>query len=330
MGSKTPLALFLILATLASLFALSACGKGEKIDELDEPVVLCDASNSYYTLVTPEGTINPVLDCMEQINAYPASKGAVLTLTDEGDHVSDGAGRLEILIGTAKSPKMLDAVSAFCDTYLHTFYSDTLNFAEGHRSVGVAYTFSDRLEMAPGSDIRVMSFNVLCELWDTKAADYHARANTAVAVVKKYAPHVVGLQEMSDNYHIKVKALFGEDYKIIDEKNEKGQTNFSPLAYNTEKVTLMDHGMQIFSQGNNTKLRLAAWAVFLDKDSGKQFVVVNTHWDLGENVEYRKVHANEMAQVVNKLKNKYKCPVITTGEVMHALRDEIQRRHRRL
>lgn len=468
---------------------LSSCrSTGEEIDELDEPVVLCDASNAYYTLVTPENTLNSVLDCMERIKAYPATEGASLVLAGESDQASDGAGRLEILIGktnraetkaimndlafgdwavvlegdkivvaghteadlraatkmlcdkllkvetdasgnqrllytancyyrsendpffgeknplsaykivhnvetkaaaerlqaglkeafgidlpivstaegeskyeivvgdigrdicdnikgsnldeisyllqaedgklligTKKSAKLLDAVDAFCDTYLHTFYSDTLNFAEEHRSVEVAYSFHDRVEMAPGSDIRVMSFNVLCELWDSKAADYHHRAPTAVAVVKKYAPHVVGLQEMSDNYHSKIKALFGEDYTIIDPKNERGETNFSPLAYNTKKVTLKEHGTQIFSEGNNTKLRLAAWALFEDKESGKRFVVVNTHWDLGGNPAFRTTHAKEMGDVVNQLKGRYNCAVITTGDY-NTREDETQYR----
>ena len=219
----------------------------------------------------------------------------------------------KLLIG-APNNRILDAVSAFCHTYLENRYSDAVNFVEDHRSIEVAYVFQDGREEAPGSNIRVMSFNVLCELWDAAAVDYYTRANTAVAVIKKFLPDVVGLQEMSDSYHTAVTALFGEDYKIVDAKNEAGETNFSPLAYNTERVKLKRHGTKIFSSGDNTKLRLASWAVFEDRESGKRFAVVNTHWDLGEHRAYQMTQAAEMGDLVNWLREKYECPVITTGD----------------
>lgn len=477
MRSKVLIALFLILATLASLLTLSACGGSERIEALDAPVVLSDAGGAYYTIVRPQALTNTVIDCMGLINALAAGENAPsLVLPTESDSEITGEGRREILVGktnraetkavmdelaygdwavvlrgekivvaahtreslraatavlfeellrieedengtkrlvfvancyyesgeellfTSQNPlgsyqivcssdtrtaaerlqealkhalgvdlpitdaaasereheivvgnidreicekiedsdldaisylllaedgklligaphdRVLDAVNAFCDTYVDNPYTDTLNFVAEHRSVEVAYAFQDGREEAPGSDIRIMSFNVLCELWDAAAADYHARANTAVSVIKQFSPDVVGLQEMSDSYHATVTALFGDEYEIVDATNEAGETNFSPLAYNTARVKLKKHGTRIFSAGDNAKLRLASWAVFSDRESGKRFAVVNTHWDLAENSANQMTQAAEMAELVNWLKEKYECPVISTGD----------------
>ena len=218
----------------------------------------------------------------------------------------------KLLIGSTNESTIDIAVDKFCSAYVDDSYSYTMNFENDFCKIDSV--FSDSAEVAEGTDIRIMSFNVLCELWDDAAKNYQPRVETAAAVIDYYAPHVVGLQEISDKYHTSLNSLFGEKYKIVDAKTSKKETNFSPLAYNTEKVTLKDHGTEIFSKGNNTKLRLAAWGVFEDKATGKGFIVVNTHWDLTKNGEYRTVHSNEMAEVVNELKAKYNLPVITTGD----------------
>ena len=220
----------------------------------------------------------------------------------------------KMIIGCTNDSTIDMAIEKFCSLYVNGKYSNTMNFEKDFYEIDNSYVFSDSPDMVVGTDIRIMSFNVLCELWAEEAKDYLPRVQTAAAVIDYYEPHVVGLQEISDKYHTSLNSLFGTKYKIVDAKTSRNETNFSPLAYNTEKVILKDHGTKIFSKGNNTKLRLGAWAVFEDKATGKEFIVVNTHWDLTGNGEYRTVHSNEMAQLVNELKAKYNAPVITTGD----------------
>ena len=220
----------------------------------------------------------------------------------------------KMIIGCNNDSTIAMAIEKFCSLYVNGKYSNTMNFEKDFYEIDNSYVFADSPDTVTGTDIRVMSFNVLCELWADDARDYLPRVKTAAAVIDYYSPHVVGLQEISDKYHTSLNSLFGTKYKIVDAKTSRNETNFSPLAYNTEKVTLKDHGTKIFTKGNNTKLRLGAWAVFEDKATGKEFIVINTHWDLTGNTEYRMVHSNEMAQLVNELKAKYKLPVITTGD----------------
>ena len=116
---------------------------------------------------------------------------------------------------------------------------------------------------------------------------------------------------MNEPWHT-LFARLDRRYKIIDSTNGKGKTNNSCIAYNTEKTKLIDHGVKIFSQGDRPHLRLANWGYFEDIDSGKKYVVVNTHWDIVE--EYVMTQATEMGKLVNELAAKYNCAVITTGD----------------
>lgn len=175
------------------------------------------------------------------------------------------------------------------------------------------YNFADSTERAEGTDARVMSFNILCELWDEKIP-VAGRDLTVTAVIHRYAPDVIGMQEVSDNWYKAFDNLFFGKYEFTDRKNSAGQTNFSTLAYNTETVTLKDHGVVNYSVGNSTQLRLVTWGLFEKKDTGKQFIVMSTHWDLTKNPQWQKVHSEEMAELALSLKAKYNVPVITTGD----------------
>jgi endonuclease/exonuclease/phosphatase family metal-dependent hydrolase len=101
-------------------------------------------------------------------------------------------------------------------------------------------------------------------------------------------------------------------YKIVDVEVGLSHPNNSCIAYNPEKVRLSRHGYEIYSKGDRAHLRLASWAKFEDLDSGKAFIVVNTHWDIV--AEYQMIQAVEMAELVLDLQKKYGCPVITTGD----------------
>ncbi|MBQ8441518.1 MAG: hypothetical protein IJX19_12710, partial [Clostridia bacterium] len=87
-----------------------------------------------------------------------------------------------------------------------------------------------------------------------------------------------------------------------------------PLAYNIEKVTLLEHGVKTLASGNNAKLRVISWGYFERKSDGERFFVANTHWDLTAMPESRTKQAIEMGDFMVAMKEKYNCPVISTGD----------------
>ena len=173
--------------------------------------------------------------------------------------------------------------------------------------------FADSPALYSGADVRVMSFNILAELWDSSAV-IEGREPIMEGIFTYYLPDVIGMQEVSDKWYTKLKPIFGAKYAFVDEVNGEGKTNFSPLAYNQTTLEIVKHGVKVFSQGNDRRLRLMSWAIFMKKSTGKQFAVVNTHWDISSNSSMQESQSAEMATYVSRLHSKYNIPVICTGD----------------
>ncbi len=231
------------------------------------------------------------------------------------DYVIGSVGK-KIVIGSSSGFMTGVCIDSFCHTYLDDDYSYTFNVLLNDKEVNASYRFTENATLAEGSDVRVMSYNILSEEWAEEAKVLDGRDTSTVATLMYFLPDVVGLQEVSANWYKRLDKLFGEKYKIVDRKNTLDQTNYSPLAYNTETVKVIEHGVKEYSKGNSKKLRLMSWALFEKLDSGKRFIVINTHWDLSGNDDkgYRTTHSKEMAAYAIELEKKYDCPIITTGD----------------
>ena len=170
--------------------------------------------------------------------------------------------------------------------------------------------FVNSRELAEGADIRIVSFNVLFN--NTLKEPTPAERSVALKeLLEHFQPDVIGLQEMNEPWH-EVFATFKGDYEIFDPTNGAGRTNNSCIAYNTKKVKLLDHGVQIFSKGDRPHLRLANWGYFEHIATGKRVLGINTHWDIVK--EYIMIQAEEMGNLANELVAKYNCPIISTGD----------------
>lgn len=220
----------------------------------------------------------------------------------------------KLLIGGVADTTTVVAAENFLDRYVQERYTYLVNLDANLNESESIYSFSESPAPAEGAEMRIMSFNILCELWDSKAVDVDARMQIVTAILLNYSPDVVGLQEVSDKCYKSLTPLFEGSYAFVDTKTEKGKTNFSPLAYNVEKVTLLEHGVKTLASGNDSRLRVISWGYFERKSDGARFIVANTHWDLTKMPESRTLQAIEMGDFIVEMKAKYNCPAITTGD----------------
>lgn len=164
-----------------------------------------------------------------------------------------------------------------------------------------------------GSNIRVMSFNILASDWNNKPA-VKGRDDLLREVVLRHAPDVVGMQEVNAEWYESLGENFGT-YKFVNEGKNKirGNVNYSTIAYNTETVNLIKWGQSAFVVNYNENCRNLMWAVFEMKDEpGKRFMVTSTHWDLTSD---RRVHqAIEMSGLLAMIEEYYKLPMFCTGD----------------
>lgn len=149
-----------------------------------------------------------------------------------------------------------------------------------------------------------------------------------VQLVRAYMPDVAAFQEVSNPMKAVWDPLLAKyNYKEAFNVPKDG-VNFTPIYINTETVELLDAGYVPFvpEKWNNSKTKSYSWAVCHLKEKGQVFIVVSTHlWYKSDQAEpgssnARAEQVKTIMQTVEKLKNKYDCPVIVVGD-MNAVND---------
>ena len=221
----------------------------------------------------------------------------------------------QILIG-AKMDKVTEfGFDSICEKYMMSAYSPLFNLPVDHCEVKDVISFSDSAVLSEGANLRVMSYNILCELWDAEAG-IDGREIPVSAPILTYRPDVVGMQEVSANWHTAIKPFLGDVYSVVDEKDGLGHANMCPLFYNTETLILHEHGVKALSHGSTgstSGLRVLSWARFERKSDGAFFIAINTHWDV-DSKDARIDQAKETTALIALLQQMYNCPVVTTGD----------------
>lgn len=201
------------------------------------------------------------------------------------------------------------AIGAFCNTYSSPEFSDRFYIPKDINEQNIGF-YGD-VARTDRSDLRIMSYNILAELWDQKIP-VETRDAKVAATILSYAPDVIGIQEVTAKWYTKLVGAINSDYKFVYATNTRGETNYSSIAYNYHKIKLIDKGMEYFEGGNSSHLRVACWGLFERISDGKRFIVVNTHWDLTP--EQRLSDARQQAAVMKKVLEKYNVPVFSTGD----------------
>ncbi len=170
-------------------------------------------------------------------------------------------------------------------------------------------TFLDVIEQpkTEGTEFRVMTYNVMAQ-WSGWGGDYMPvpqRYEAFKAIIDGYSPDVVGLQEVSSQWSEKILNEMKDTYTFVNRKTPDGKfVNLSTIIYKHDKFDLIDSGLQYFSYNGPNQIRLVNWAIFKDKETGKQFAFFNTHWmfySIDNNDGQRKSHSEEHAVIINKV-----------------------------
>ena len=226
-------------------------------------------------------------------------------------------GKKILLVG-ASDFGTTQAVDYFVQNYVENEYSAVLQMPADVNYGYVGLTGAEHVELTEGADIRIMSYNILTELWNDKLP-VEGRDEIVAATLLTYMPHVIGLQEVSAKWYERLVPMVKEHYTFVNEKTAEGKVNYSGMAYNPSKVKLITSGCELFSQGNSGNMRLMNWAVFETVSGGERFALINTHLDINRTDgspknAYRLVQAKEMGEKVLALQKEYSCPVIITGD----------------
>lgn len=138
-----------------------------------------------------------------------------------------------------------------------------------------------------------------------------------VETFEKYRPDVIGMQEVTANWHkSRLFDYLEEHYHIINEFDGISN-NYVPLAYKKDAFDLLDCGFQQYSQTTDNS-KAYTFAVLKNKENGQVFAVCNTHfwWKSGaEHDAIRMVNAQELVACMQSLHAQYTCPVFALGDL---------------
>ena len=173
---------------------------------------------------------------------------------------------------------------------------------------------ADDPALAKGANLRIMSYNILAELWDTLAGEtLPGREQLVSDVIHSYLPDVIGLQEATSKWHRLLNPLIEGEYAWAGETlNDTTITNYSAILYNVKTVELIECKSIIYTACDAPEMRNLTLARFKHKKSKKEFIVTSTHWGIYE--EDRIENQPENVKFINELLDTYNLPIFATGD----------------
>lgn len=191
--------------------------------------------------------------------------------------------------------------------------------------IGAFLFFAYRLH---AQSIGVMTYNIRLDTPADGINQWDNRKEKVFDLLEKYDPDIFGAQEV---LHHQLTAITGNltQYGSIgvgrDDGKQKGE--YSPILYKKERFEVLEQNTFWLSETPEVPgskhwdaaiTRVATWARFRDKKSGKKFLLINTHFDhIGKeartkSAELLKTKASEIGRDL---------PVIITGD-FNCTRDE--------
>jgi len=226
-------------------------------------------------------------------------------------------GKLQILSGGYYS-----AWKCVSDMPFFVLTNGKVDFTDGtHRKTEI---LANPTKLTDDADIRILCANLLNSDWADGRLDVKYRAEIFAGVLRDYRPDAVGLQEVDARWQSELdkwleilREEYDLEYSLHNNKNPNGGANFICMLFRSdlyhcveEDTHMFPHWSQSYSQGISvTMCRLQS-----KTDSTKEFLLMNTHWDvdLWDGAQ-KDVCSEESASFVNEWKSAG-IPIFFTGD----------------
>jgi endonuclease/exonuclease/phosphatase family metal-dependent hydrolase len=169
--------------------------------------------------------------------------------------------------------------------------------------------------------MNIVSFNIRYNTQNDGENAWPNRIEMVTGLLQFHEADIFGLQEALHGQILDVKNNLPEyDWFGVGRDDGKKGGEFSPIFYKKSKLELLDHGTFWLSEtpekpstGWDAALnRIVTWGIFESKETGKEFMVFNTHFD-HVGVEARKNSATLIREKIQKMVPA-NTPVILTGD----------------
>ena len=180
-----------------------------------------------------------------------------------------------------------------------------------------------------GQSIKVMTYNIRLDTEQDGVNAWPKRTKKVFELIRKYDPDILGVQEaLHHQMQDLVKNLNEYGYVGVGRDDGKEKGEYSAILYKKKKFDVKEKGTFWLSKTPDVPgskdwdaaiTRVASWATLIDKNSTRQFLILNTHFDhIG-----KEARTNSAELIKNKLpKLAHSLPVIVTGD-FNCTREEL-------
>lgn len=215
-------------------------------------------------------------------------------------------------------------IEAFLKEYLPVTSDGDISLKLNNSAQAISVALS-KPELTDGATMRIMTHNVL-------GSDIKNRASIIVEAYLTFFPDIIGLQECNAAGHTNVVDKLAEYYGCAT-GNIPGTSSkcYTPILYLKSKYKVVESGNRFFEKRyTKTNTKTMAWAVFEELETGKQFIVINSHFAIisasynldpmtnaVEGAQWREDNVREVLAKADELKAKYGAdtPLMVMGDL---------------
>ena len=172
-----------------------------------------------------------------------------------------------------------------------------------------------------GQSIKVMTYNIRYDTPQDSINQWQKRNHKVYALIKKYDPDLIGLQEVLHNQLMDLlDNLPAYSYIGVGRDDGKTKGEYSAILYKKDHFKPLQQNTFWLSEtpeipGSKSWdaaiTRVASWGKFKDTKSSKEFLMINTHFDhIGK--EARKNSALLLKQKASEIDKSL--PLVITGD----------------
>ena len=213
-----------------------------------------------------------------------------------------------------------------------TMYIEEIKFFKDAHSAFEYTNTSDTYPVASQTKddytLKVMQFNIQTENGAT--TKHSIRADMFRDLIEKYQPDSIGMEEVTTNWTAWLNSyVFNESYAGVGEPRSTGG-EACPIYYRKDKFELLEYGTfwlsdtvdEVGSMFENANYpRICTWAHLKDKETGLEYVHINTHLDHnGKNSasDGNKIRRDQIRVALEQLLKFKDIPAVFTGDFNQA------------
>lgn len=153
----------------------------------------------------------------------------------------------------------------------------------------ILFLMAAAINSSVGQTLKVMSYNLRLDTPDDGVNQWPNRTDKVVALITKYNPDIIGVQEaLHHQLQDLMKKLPGYSYCGVGRDDGKEKGEYSAILFRNSRFGLLDTKTYWLSETMDLPgskswdaaiTRVFTTARFFDRDTKKEFVMVNTHFD---------------------------------------------------